>query len=65
MLGEPNAFCEVLGAFWLYRRSRMTVGEFLAARRRFAQKEPLPRLVFAGARALLPVLLSLHGRSSS
>jgi ectoine hydroxylase-related dioxygenase (phytanoyl-CoA dioxygenase family) len=65
MLGEPNAFCEVLAAFWLYRRPQMTVGELLAARRRFARKETVPRLAFAGARALLPVLLSLNGRSSS
>src|SRR5260221_8331358 len=57
MLGEPNAFCEALAAFWLHRRSQITVGELLAARRRLARKDLVPRLAFAGARVLLPPLL--------
>lgn len=57
MLGEPNAFCDVLAAFCLHGRTEMTAGELLAARERLHRKEPLARLAFAGARVLLPVLL--------
>jgi ectoine hydroxylase-related dioxygenase (phytanoyl-CoA dioxygenase family) len=61
LLGEPNAFCECLAAFWLYGRPHMTAGEFLAARRRFADKELGPLLAFAGARLVFRPLLTAEG----
>lgn len=61
MLREPIAFCETLAAFLLYRRSHMTVRELLDARRRFVDKEFVPRVAFAGARMLLPPLVYAHG----
>jgi ectoine hydroxylase-related dioxygenase (phytanoyl-CoA dioxygenase family) len=61
ILGEPNAFCEALAAFWLHRRSQITVAEFLDSRPRFERKELVPRLAFAGARVVLPPLLVLSG----
>lgn len=59
MRAEPGAFCEVLGAFFMNRRTQITVSELLSAQERFARKEPLARLAFAGARALLlPLMLT-------
>jgi hypothetical protein len=61
MLREPTAFCETLAAFWMYRRSHMTVRELLEARRRLVDKEFVPRLAFAGARVILPSLIYANG----
>jgi hypothetical protein len=58
ILGEPNAFAEVLSAFFLSRRRAITVRELLDVRARLARKELLPRVAFAAARLALPLALA-------